>query len=214
MDFGPSSKQAFGTWQSKTWIVNCSQLLQPISTSPCMRERKPTQLWCILHLNFSCSQYPISQVWGRWGGSSYWFLIGNPGHQKKVRLQKSWNFTQTSKFVCFTQRPVTKNNQWQKFQVNSRDEQTYACWDLLLMLGLTHLPATEVVNRINLTWAKKMITISHIVHRQTPKVLHQKWKCVLKRLDPTNPFGSRGPLPVNQPYQISPPSLGNLLINP
>lgn len=51
MDFGPSSKQAFGTSQSKTWIVDCSQLLETHFNFTVRCVRKPTQLWCIVHLN-------------------------------------------------------------------------------------------------------------------------------------------------------------------
>ena len=144
------------------------------------------------------------------------FLIGNPGHQKKVRLQKSLNFTQTSDVLCFTQRPGTKKKSVAKrFQVNYREEQS-----LRMLRSSTHAwfdsSSSNWSCESNQFWLskKEIITIIHIIHRETPKVLHQKWKCVTKRLDPTNPFGSRGPLPVNQPYQISPPSLGNLLINP
>ena len=88
MDFGPPSKQAFGTSQSKTWIVDCFNFTM-------------YALWCIVHLNFRCSQYPISQIWGRWGAFIILILIGNPGHKKSETAKKSWNFTQNLRCLMF-----------------------------------------------------------------------------------------------------------------
>lgn len=63
------------------WLLTTAPT--PFQLHHVMRERNPpsfgvsfTYIWAVVNT-------PISQIWGRWGGSSYWFLIGNPGHQKK-----------------------------------------------------------------------------------------------------------------------------------